>query len=423
MTKILSFSKKLIAQLKKKIGPGFITGAADDDPSGIATYSIAGAKFNLSLLWTAIFTWPLMATVQMMCARIGMVTGCGLAAALRKKFSYKLVMISSFILFIANTFNISADLLAIADAMEILTKVGSHIWIIIFAIMICLAVVQFKYTKIANFLKWLACVLFAYVISAFCLNPDWSYILGNAFLPSLPSNSDGWSMLLAIFGTTISPYLFYWQVSEEVEEEISLGRVEILNRVGATKEELFNRKIDVAIGTFFSNIVMFFIILTTALTLHLHGITNIETSSQVAKALEPIAGSSTMILYTLGLIGTGVLAIVTLAGSSAYAFADTFSWPFGFDKKLKQAKSFYFIILLSTFIAVAFDFSNINAIKILYWSAILNGILAPFLLVGILIIASDSKIMENQPSSKISKIIVGATIILMFLSLTGMLVF
>ena len=414
-----TITKKILAQLKQKIGPGVITGAADDDPSGIATYSIAGAKFNLSLLWTAFFTWPLMAVVQMMCARIGMVTGCGLSLALRKKFSHRLIVISSFTLLAANTFNISADLLAMSDAAEILSGTSSHIWIIFFATLISIAIIYFQYKQISNTLKWLTLALFTYVISAFCTHPDWSYIAKNTFLPSLPNSSEGWSMLLAILGTTISPYLFYWQTSSEVEERISGS--EVAKPLGASKSELFNRKIDVGLGTFFSNIVMFFIILTTALTLHEQGITDLETSSQVAKALEPAAGSLTMILYTTGLIGTGLLAIVTLAGSSAYALSDAFSWTFGLNKKLWQAKSFYVVILFSTFAAVGLDFSGINPIKMLYWSAILNGILAPFLLIGIVAIAADSKIMLGQTSSKFSLAIVIFTIVIMLVALVAMM--
>lgn len=415
--------KKLFNRFKKNIGPGVITGAADDDPSGIATYSIAGAKFNFSLLWTALFTWPLMAVIQMMCARIGMVTGRGLASALSRKFSRTFIIVSSFILLAANTFNISADLLAMSDAAEILSGIGSHIWIIAFAIIISATIIHFKYIQIAGFLKWLVLALFTYVISAFCAHPDWSFIAKNTLLPSLPTSSEGWSLLVAILGTTISPYLFYWQTSSEVEEEEEMERDTIEKRLGATKSELFNRSIDVGIGTFFSNLVMFFIILTTALTLHAQGITNLETSSQVAKALEPVAGSLTMILYTSGLIGTGFLAIVTLAGSSAYALSDTFFRPFGLNKKWKQAKLFYVVILFSTFAAVGLDFLDTNPIQMLYWSAILNGILAPFLLIGILMIASDSKIMQNQPSSMLARIVVGTTILLMFGAMIAMLVF
>jgi NRAMP (natural resistance-associated macrophage protein)-like metal ion transporter len=415
--------KKILQQLKKNIGPGVITGAADDDPSGIATYSIAGSKFNFAFLWTALFTWPLMATIQMMCARIGIVTGRGLASALGEKFSRKFIFISSFILLAANTFNISADLLAMSDAAEILSGINSHIWIVVFAVIISAAIIHFQYSQIANFLKWLVLALFTYVISAFFAHPDWSFIVKNTLLPSLPTSQEGWSLLVAILGTTISPYLFYWQTSAEVEEEESAGRDTVEKRLGATKAELFNRSIDVGIGTFFSNLVMFFIILTTALTLHTQGITNLETSSQVAKALEPVAGSMTMILYTSGLIGTGFLAIVTLAGSSAYALSDSFLRPFGLNKKWKQAKLFYMVILFSTFGAVGLDFLNTNPIKMLYWSAILNGVLAPFLLIGILMVASDSKLMQGQPSSKLARIVVGTTIILMFLAMIGMFVF
>lgn len=413
MSKFSASRKKLFTKIKNIIGPGIVAGAADDDPSGIATYSIAGAKFNLSMLWMALFTWPIIAIVQMMCARIGMVTGSGLSHIFKKKFSKKLIIISSIILFCANIFNISADLFAMSDAAQILSGFHSRFWIIFFAIIISISIVHFKYAQISNVLKWLVLALFTYVVSAFCINPDWTIIAKNTFIPTLPKTSEGLAMVVAILGTTISPYLFYWQSSLEVEEEIALGRGTLKKRLGATQEEISSRKIDVTIGTFFSNLVMFFIILTTALTLHKQGITNLETSSQVAQALEPAAGSFTMILYTAGLIGTGFLGIVTLAGSSAYALCESFSWKFGLDKKLKQALQFYIIIIISSFGAVGLDFLDINPIKMLYLSSILNGILAPFLLIGVLIIARDKKIMQNQPSSKISQIIVLLTILIM----------
>jgi NRAMP (natural resistance-associated macrophage protein)-like metal ion transporter len=266
------------------LGPGVITGAADDDPSGIATYSIAGAQLGTSLLWTALLTWPLMAVVQMMCARIGMVTGRGLAGALRTKFPKWTLGIAAVLLLAANSINVGADLAGMADAAEMLTGLSSHFFVLLFGAAIGLATVFLPYHRIANTLKWLALSLFAYVLTAFAVGIDWSSVLKDALTPSVPKGPEGWAMLVAILGTTISPYLFFWQASQEVEEEKFMGRQMLASRLGATRKELVTRKIDVGVGTFFSNLIMFFIILTTAVTLHRHGVTQIETSRQAAEA-------------------------------------------------------------------------------------------------------------------------------------------
>ena len=280
------------------LGPGLITGAADDDPSGIATYSIAGAQLGTSLLWTAFITWPLMAPVQRMCARIGMCTGKGLAGALRDKFPKRLVALVALALLIANTINVGADLSGMADAAEMLTGFNSHYFVVLFGLIIAYATIRFRYYQIANVLKWLAATLFAYVITAIVIRPDWTTIVHDTFVPSWPKGHEAWATLVAILGTTISPYLFFWQASQEVEEEKAMGRRMRIRRQGATSKEIRDRKLDVGVGTFFSNLVMYFIILTTALTLHLHGITNIETSSQAAGALAPLAGKFAATLFT-----------------------------------------------------------------------------------------------------------------------------
>jgi NRAMP (natural resistance-associated macrophage protein)-like metal ion transporter len=272
------------------LGPGVTAGAADDDPSGIATYSIVGAQLGTSLLWTALITWPLMACVQFMCARIGMVTGMGLGDALRRKGPRSLLFFGAVALLIANTINVGADLSGMADAAAMLTGINSHICVVIFGVGIAFATIQFRYHQIALIMKWLALTLFAYVITAFIIGPDWRDVLHDTFVPSLPSNHNAWQSLVAILGTTISPYLFFWQSSQEVEEQKAMGRRMLADRLGASRRELGLRELDVGVGTFFSNIVMYFIILTTALTLHRHGITNIETSRQAAEALRPLAG-------------------------------------------------------------------------------------------------------------------------------------
>jgi Mn2+/Fe2+ NRAMP family transporter len=404
----------LVRKFWKSLGPGLITGAADDDPSGIATYSIAGAQLGTSLLWTAFLTWPLMAAVQMMCARIGMVSGYGLARALRSRFSAKVAAIASIALLFANIFNIGADLAGMADAAEMLSGLNSHFFVLAFAIGISVATVWLPYVKIANTLKWLALFLFAYVVTAFMVHANWWGVLRDAVVPRVPSGKAGWGMVVAIFGTTISPYLFFWQASQEVEEEKSIGRLTTIARRGASSQEINVRRLDVGVGTFVSNVVMFFIIVTTAFTLHRHGITNIESSKQAAEALQPLAGRGCFLLYTAGVIGVGLLAIPTLSGSAAYALAETFGWQQGLDEKLEKARAFYAVVLLSTAAGIGFDFMNVNPIRILYWSAIINGVLAPFLLVAILIVSRDPVIMHGQPSSKLSQITVGITAIVMF---------
>jgi len=410
-----------IRKIWGSLGPGLITGAADDDPSGVATYSIAGAQLGTSLLWTALLTWPLMAAVQMMCARIGMVSGYGLARALRRKFSAPVAAIASIALLAANIFNIGADLAGMADASEMLTHLNSHIWVIVFGVGISASTVYFRYVRIANTLKWLALFLFAYVLTAFLVHADWLQVLRDTFIPSLPHRKEEWGTVVAILGTTISPYLFFWQASQEVEEEKSIGRLTTISRRGASREEIVTRRIDVGVGTFVSNIVMFFIIVTTALTLHRHGIFTIETSRQAAEALKPLAGQGCFFLYTAGLIGVGLLAIPTLSGSAAYALAETFGWQQGLDEKLEKAKAFYAVVLLSTAAGIGFDFMNVNPVRALYWSGIINGILAPFLLLGILAISNDPVIMHGQPSSRLTQLTVAATTLLMFGAAIGLL--
>jgi NRAMP (natural resistance-associated macrophage protein)-like metal ion transporter len=408
--------------LLKSLGPGVITGAADDDPSGIATYSVAGAQLGTKLLWTALLTWPLMAAVQMMCARIGMVTGQGLAGNLKRRFPSWLLLVFIIALLVANTINISADLAGMADAAAMLSGINARWFVVVFACLISLATVRLHYQQIANVLKWLVLVLFAYPITAFVVGADWARVARDTLVPSMPHTRDEWSTLVAILGTTISPYLFFWQASEEVEEEKAAGQRTLAKRRGATGNELHIRRMDVGVGTFFSNFVMFFIILTTAITLNRHGITHIETARQAAEALRPLAGKFAATLFTVGIVGVGFLAIPTLAGSAAYAFAETLGWRQGLDKNLKQARSFYALILLSTAAGVGLNFAGINPVKALYWAAVINGLLAPFLLVAILIVASDKKLMQGQPSSRLSWTVVALTTVAMFVAGIAMLV-
>jgi len=407
----------------KALGPGVTTGAADDDPSGIATYSVVGAQFGTSFLWASWFTWPLMGCVQMMCARVGMVTGMGLAGAFRQKFPRWVVALIAVALLVANTINIASDLAGMADAAEMLGAGSSHVYVWVFGLGICVATIWLRYHMIANVLKWLALALVAYVITAFLVTPHWISVLKTTVSPSLPHGNAAWAALVAILGTTISPYLFFWQAGQEVEEEKAMGRRMLISRQGATDGELHDRRIDIGVGTFFSNVVMFFIILTTALTLHAHGITTISTTRQAAEALRPLAGDYAYFLYTIGLVGTGLLAIPTLAGSAAYAFAETFDWDYGLDEKFRNALAFYSVFILATIAGAAMNGFHVDPIKALFWSAVLNGLLAPFLLIALFVVATDKRIMDGQTSSLTTRWVVGATTVVMFGAAIGMFVF
>ena len=416
-------AKERITALKDALGPGLITGAADDDPSGIATYSIAGAQFGNSLLWTAAYTWPLMFAVQLMCARVGMVTGEGLTTVLKKRLPKLVIILFSMILLVANTINVAADLSGMADAAEIFTGISAPLWVGLFGILIAYATVEYSYNKIASALKWLVLVLLAYVGTAILSKPSWSTVLSAAFIPSFPSKPGEFEGLLAIFGTTISPYLFYWQTSEEVEEEEKLGRNTVEARKGATSKELLTRTFDVGFGTFLSNAITFCIILAASSTLFKNGIHSISTSKEAALALEPIAGGLASALYALGIIGLGFLAIPTLTASAAYALAETFGWEEGLDRSFKEAHPFYSIIIISTISATLINWIGVNPFKLLYFAAVLNGIIAPFLLIAVLWVASDKEIMQNSPIPIKQRVLVGITTLLMFGILGGMIVY
>ena len=406
----------------KSLGPGIVTGAADDDPSGIASYSVAGAAYGTALLWTALFTWPLMIAVQTMCARIGMVTGQGIAGALRHKFPRPVLLVAAIALFIANTINVGADLAGMADAGELLTGVNSHVWVVVLGVAIAVATIRLRYATLARALKWLALSLAAYVVTALYVGADWTLVARDTFVPRMPHVGGAWATVVAILGTTISPYLFFWQASQEVEEEKAIGRRRVADRIGAKPYEITARTIDITIGALFSNLAMFFIILATALTLHRAGLTTPTTSREVAEALAPLAGRFASLLYTVGLVGTGMLAIPTLAGSGAYAFAEIFHWRQGMDEPYNRAPGFYAMFICSVALGIGLDFANVNAVGALYWTAVINGVLAPFLLVGILIAASDRDLMHGQPSSRLARVVVGLTAVVMFVAAIGMFV-
>ena len=410
----------VLRRLFKAIGPGVVTGAADDDPSGIATYSIAGARLGTHLLWTALLTWPLMAFVQMMCARIGMVTGLGLAQALEKKFSRRVVLIASLVLLAANTINIGSNLAGMGDALEVLTGFPSELFVLPMGFGIMWATIVWRFTQIENVLKWLAGILLVYVVTAFLIPIDWSQVLVATVIPSFPTSSDAWAALVAILGTTISPYLFFWQTGEEIEDAKAVARIQDPQQRSGAHIGIAERAVDVVLGTFFSNIVMYFIILTSAMTLHRAGITEIDSSKDAALALRPLAGDLASTLYAVGILGVGFLAIPTLAGSAAYAVAETFRWNEGLDQKFRAAPRFYLVIAVSITIGMVVSLLNVNPMRALFWTAVMNGILAPFLLIGILAIATDKTIMQGQPSSRLSVFVVVLTTLLMFAAAIGM---
>jgi NRAMP (natural resistance-associated macrophage protein)-like metal ion transporter len=405
------------------LGPGLISGAADDDPSSIGTYSVVGAQFGTSVLWTAFITWPLIAAIQMMCARIGLVTGGGLARALGEKFPRPLVATACLGLLVANTITVGADLSAMADASEMLTGLNSHFYVIFFGVIIALGIILLRYRRIANLLKWFALSLLTYVLTTFVVHPNWSFILRETFLPAWPAGHDAWAALVAILGATISPYLFFWQASQELEEKRALGPVVHSAEHGAETKRMRARKLDVTVGTLFSNIAMYFVILTTALTLHRNGVTNIETSRDAAAALVPLADAFAATLFTVGIVGVGLVAIPTLITSAAYALAETFRWKDGLNEKFHAARPFYGVIILSSVIGIALDFADVSPMRALFGAAVVNGLLDPFLLVGILIVASDRKIMRQQPSSLLARLAVGVTAFAMLGAAIGMFVF
>src|SRR6266566_8920495 len=319
---IRKISRRRVRQFFSELGPGLITGAADDDPSGISTYSVTGASFGYAPLWTALFSFPLMVSVQLMCARLGMVTGRGLAGVLRRNYSRWILWGACCLLIVANVVNIGADLGGMAEATQMVTGVNSLVWTPVYATLIISLLFWTSYRFIATIFKWLTLVLFAYVITAFLAQPNWRTVLHSTFVPHVEWSTAYIATFVGILGTTISPYLFFWQAAQEVEEERKKGRRTVDEREGASDEELRQSRTDVLTGMFFSNLVMYFIILTTAATLHAHGKTTIDTAQQAAEALKPLAGNGAYLLFTLGLIGTGMLGVPVLAGAAAYAVAE-----------------------------------------------------------------------------------------------------
>lgn len=384
------------------LGPGLTTGAADDDPSGIATYSQQGAQTGLQLLWLAGFSFPLMAVVQEMCARIGIVTDRGLAANIRRNFPKWVLYICSFLLLGANTLNLGADIGAMAKAVQLLApKLDFAALVIIFTMLILLLQIYTTYKAYAKYLKLLALVLFAYVFSALSIRGiNWHNVAIHALLPSMKFTKDQIFLVTGVLGTTISPYLFFWQTSQECEEKLERKKgIETHINPDATlpsaKEEIRNMRTDVWTGMFVSNLVMFFIIVSCAATLFSHGITNINSAADAALALKPIAGDYVYLLFAVGIIGAGLLAIPVLAGSASYAISETFGWKTSLSHKLKDAYPFYGVIIISMLVGLGINFIGLDPIKALIYSAVLNGLIAPIILVLIVLISSNKKVMKS----------------------------
>lgn len=384
------------------LGPGLTSGAADDDPSGIATYSQTGAQYGFQLLWLSLFTFPFMAIVQEMCARIGMVTGKGLAANIKTHYSKKILYIITGLLFVANTLNIAADLGAMTASMRLLFPgLGFIICVTGFAVIILLLQIFTTYARYAKFLKYTALALLSYVFTAFAVHLNWGEALRHTVMPSITFSKDQIFLICAILGTTISPYLFFWQTSQEVEEQILKGETTVKQRRDSvTEKDLKSVRTDVWSGMFVSNLVMFFIIAACAATLYAHGITNIATADQAAAAIRPFGGELTYLFFAIGIIGTGFLAVPVLAGSTAYAISESFGWKQGLYRKLKQAYAFYGVIIISMIIGLIVNFVHLDPIKGLIYAAVVNGLIAPVVLFFVVKMSSEQKIMGQHKSHK-----------------------
>ena len=423
-------SKHRLKKLSKIFGPGIVTGASDDDPSGIATYTQAGAQYGTGALWFSLFIYPLAATVQEMCGRIGLLTGSGLAGVIKKKYSKKTVLPIITLLLVANTINIGADIGAMSASVNLIFP-GFPILLVtlLFTATIILSEILIPYQKYIRILKYLTLSLLAYFITAIIIGGNWQEIFTASIIPHIEFTPAFSMMFVALFGTTISPYLFFWQTSEEAEEDVAKNKI---NEIGEgkphiTKREIKLMRMDVMMGMGFAQITMWFIIMTAAGTLHTNGITDIITADQAAKALEPLvqtfpnSGQIAKTIFALGVIGTGMLAIPILSGSSAYALSEGFGWKQGLSKKFKEAKSFYLIIASSTVVGLWINFMGLDPIRALFYTAIINGIIAVPLLIAVIKVANDKKILHTHTNRKLSNILGWVTVAIMGFSIIIMI--
>jgi NRAMP (natural resistance-associated macrophage protein)-like metal ion transporter len=405
------------------LGPGLITGAADDDPSGISTYSVAGAATGYSMLWLTLISTPMMAVIQGMCARISMVTGEGVAAVMRKRLPLPAAYALAALVIAANTFNLGADIGGMADAAHLIVPLPVGALVFFFGIAMITAQIWLNYTTLAGYFKWLTLALFAYVVTAFVVRPPWGHVLANFAVPRLHFGSEWLSTMVGVLGTTITPYLFYWQSSLMVEEEKAAGNTTLAARRGTDAQAVRAMHADVNTGMIYSNLVAFFIIVTTAATLGAHGMNKIATAQDAALALRPLAGRFAELLFTLGMVGTGVLAVPVLATSSAYVAAQTFRFREGLGEPLDRAQRFYGIIAVGILIGIAMNLLRIDAIKALFWAAVLNGIAAVPLIAVIVWLASQRSIVGEWTSSLAARAWGWGTFALMAGATAGMFFF
>jgi NRAMP (natural resistance-associated macrophage protein)-like metal ion transporter len=414
----------------KSLGPGLITGASDDDPSGIATFSQAGAQFGFGMLWMALFQYPMMTVIQEMCARLGLVTGSGLGGILKKRYSKKILIPLSGLVLIANTINIGADIAAMGASVRLLVpEVPVLVTTIIFVVLIISLEILIPYRKYMKILKYLALFLLSYIITAIIVGGSWSQILTSSIIPHVEIKPEFAVMFVAIIGTSISPYLFFWQASEEAEEDVAKQKIKEIGKGNPTvsKREIKLMRIDIAVGIAFAELIVWAIVITTAGSLHSHGVTNIQSADQAAKALEPLvktfphAGEIAKAIFAFGIISTGLLAIPVLAGSSGYVLADTFGWKQGLNKKFKQAKAFYIIIAASTSIGLVINLVNIDPIKALIYAAVINAVASIPILFAVLKISNDKCILK-ETNGKLSNTIGWLTFIVMIISVVIMFI-
>jgi NRAMP (natural resistance-associated macrophage protein)-like metal ion transporter len=427
ITSKISSVKKIL----KSLGPGIITGASDDDPSTIATFSQAGAQFGFGMLWLALFQYPMKTVIQEICARIGLVSGKGLSSAIKKRYSKNVVLPLTILLIIANTVNIGADIAAMSASIRLVfPQLPIIVAALSFTAFIILSEVFVTYSKYVKILKYLTISLFAYIATAIIVGGNWNQILVATIIPHIEFTPAFAMMLVAMFGTAISPYLFFWQASEEAEEEVEKHKIK---EIGKGKPKISKKDIrlmreDTAVGMAFSQIIMWAIITTTAGSLHTHGITDIRSADQAAKALEPLlktfpqAGEISKTIFALGIIGTGLLAVPVLAGSSAYALSDVFGWSEGLSKKFKQAKGFYLVIAASTVIGLWMNFTNIDPIKTLVYAAVINGVIAVPILFAVMKIANDKESLRDKTNNRVSNVIGWLTFAIMGVSVIILLV-
>jgi len=416
---------KAMKEYWNNLGPGLTTGAADDDPSGIATYSQMGASKGFGLIWLSLFSFPIMGAVQEMCARIGLATGVGLAKNIKRHFSKKVLYFCTALLLFANVFNIGADLGAMAKGTQLIFPKFNFVFLIIgFAVFSLMLQVFVSYKKYSKYLKYLSFVLLAYVFSAFSVKMNWVDVFHHTIIPTINFTKDEIILICAAFGTTISPYLFFWQTSQEVEERILKGeKTEEERRNKNTNNHIRKMRIDNWSGMFFSNAIMFFIIATCGMVLFQNGITNIDTAADAALALKPFAGNFAFILFAFGIVGIGLLAIPVLAGSASYAMSETFGWKTGLYKKLKQATSFYGVIIVAMILGIVLNFIGIDPIKALIYSAVLNGIISPVILFLIVRISSSKEVMGQFKNKIMGNIIGWFAVVLLSVVSIGTIIF